>query len=262
MSSKPTKKPRRANDAVEVVRKGTCKHDEHSIAQFGPSSHPPKMRHEVTARSDFAIAKRPCGSADMTCYLIFKPKKTAAPIFVSAANYSTTEKSETRGQEGSWKGFDIIPATDPVKKTNPKLIKLLKIAGIAAVICIACIELYALAANWERVCHIVHRACAELPYVRLALQFSAVTIPVLFVLYVAQEFLDGKKGRYEGAYNIVSMILFAVFMLTFLICGVAYISSAPTLGKMLHDRRVAREARIAAEAAAHSNETATATQAQ
>lgn len=145
---------------------------------------------------------------------------------------------------------------------NPKLIKLLKIAGIAAVICIACIELYALAANWERVCHIVHRACAELPYVRLALQFSAVTIPVLFILYVAQEFLDGKKGRYEGAYNIVSMILFAVFMLTFLICGVAYISSAPTLGKMLHDRRVAREARIAAEAAAHSNETATATQAQ
>ena len=145
---------------------------------------------------------------------------------------------------------------------NPKLIKLLKIAGIAAFICIACIELHVIVTNWGRVCHIAHRVYTELPYVRLALQFSAVAAPILFVLYVAEEFLDGKTGRYEVANNIVSWALFAGTMIAFLLFGVAYISSTPTLGKLLHDRRVAREARIAAEAAAQSNETATATQVQ
>ena len=145
---------------------------------------------------------------------------------------------------------------------NPKLIKLLKIVGIAAFVCIACIELYVLVTNWERVCHIAHRAYTELPYVRLSLTFSVVAAAILFVLFVAQVVLDSKLERHEAADHFVSWALFVGIMLICLLLGVAFISSTPTLGKLLHERRVAREARIAAEAAAHSNETATATQAQ
>lgn len=142
---------------------------------------------------------------------------------------------------------------------NKNIKRSLYALGITALACCLAFMAYHFVTDWERTCDLAHKAYTELRFVKCAVDIAVVIIPITAVLYATIGILCLWKDRFEGITEVLAMPATILTFVLILLIHVVMFSNMKDLGIRLRNRRLAREARSAQEAASQTNETATAT---